>query len=147
MEHVSPAGAIYQAGTLSGNPVAVTAGIETLKPLTPASYKELERLGKQWEDGTKKVIEKDNLPLTVHRVGSMFSLFFTAREIQNLDDVNHCNFDAFKQYFHNMLNAGIYLAPSQYEAGFISLAHDDSLIQQTLDISAQSFAFLKNQSK
>ncbi len=142
MEQVSPVGAIYQAGTLSGNPVAVTAGIETLKRLTPAAYLELERLGKLWEDGTQSAIDKDNLPLTIKRVGSMITLFFTDHDIRNLDDVNHCDFEAFKRYFHNMLDAGVYLAPSQYEAGFISLAHDDSLIQQTLEISAQSFAFL-----
>ncbi|NQU66435.1 MAG: glutamate-1-semialdehyde 2,1-aminomutase [Candidatus Marinimicrobia bacterium] len=144
MEQVSPVGAIYQAGTLSGNPVAVTAGIETLKRLTPTAYLELERLGKLWEDGTQSAIDKDNLPLTIKRVGSMITLFFTDHDIRNLDDVNHCDFEAFKRYFHNMLDAGVYLAPSQYEAGFISLAHDDYLIQKTLEISAQSFAFLKD---
>ncbi|MFQ6610591.1 MAG: glutamate-1-semialdehyde 2,1-aminomutase, partial [Fidelibacterota bacterium] len=144
MEEVSPVGDVYQAGTLSGNPVAVTAVIENLTRLDSEAYVELERLGSIFESGIQDTIKKYDLPLSFNRVGSMFTLFFTNKGIHNMDDVNQCDFDAFNRYFHNMLNAGVYLAPSQYEAGFISLSHDDSLIQKTLEISAQSFAFLKD---
>ncbi len=134
MEKVAPSGPVYQAGTLSGNPVAVTAGIETLKRLTPESYEKLEASGKYMEEGIQSIIEKNGYPLSQHRVGSMFTLFFTDKVIRNTRDVKGCDFDAFNRYFHNMLASGIYLAPSQYEAGFISLAHTKDLLDETLTI-------------
>ncbi len=133
MEQVAPAGPIYQAGTLSGNPLAVTAGIETLKCLTSGSYTQMEQLGQRFEHQLQTVIDTHELPLTQHRVGSMFSLFFTTGQINNLDNVQTCDFDRFNQYFHQLLDSGIYMAPSQYETGFISLAHTEEIIDETLE--------------
>ncbi len=133
MEQVAPAGPIYQAGTLSGNPVAVTAGIETLKRLDKDAYDSLEDLGAYLENGIQAIIDENNYPLFQHRVGSMFSLFFTSKTVKNLDDVKICDFPKFNQYFHSLLNQGIYIAPSQYEAGFISLAHNEEEITNVLD--------------
>ncbi len=132
MEQVSPAGPIYQAGTLSGNPVAVTAGIETLKRLDQFAYDKLESLGNHWASGLQTIIDNNGYPLTQHRVGSMFSLFFTDRRIRNTRDVAHCDTEKFKHWFHGMLEQGVYLAPSQYEAGFMSLAHTAAILDETL---------------
>ncbi len=143
MEQVAPAGPIYQAGTLSGNPVAVTAGIETLKLLTPESYRRLESLAARLETGIQDIIDNSNLALTQKRVGSMFSLFFRSGAIKNMADVNGCDFDAFNTYFHNLLDAGVYIAPSQYEAGFVSLAHDEKLIDETVDRIESALDFIK----
>ncbi len=123
MEQVAPAGPIYQAGTLSGNPVAVTAGMETLKRLSNDTYNTLEQLGKQLENGIRSIIETKNLPLSQHRVGSMFTLFFMPDAPKNTLDVAKCDIDRFNRYFNIMLDKGIYLAPSQYEAGFLSTSH------------------------
>ncbi len=123
MEQVAPAGPVYQAGTLSGNPVAVTAGLETLKRLTSETYETLEHLGQQLENGIRAIIESKGLPLSQHRVGSMFTLFFMPDAPRNTLDVSQCDIEAFNQYFHQMLNHGFYLAPSQYEAGFLSVSH------------------------
>ena len=133
MSEVAPSGPIYQAGTLSGNPVAVTAGIETLKRLTPDSYNQLEILGAQLESGIQSLINQHGFPLTQHRVGSMFSLFFTAKSVHNMDDVNTCDISKFNEYFHGLLDRGVYIAPSQYEAGFISLAHTQEIISDVLE--------------
>ena len=133
MEQVAPAGPIYQAGTLSGNPVAVTAGIETLKRLDKDAYDSLEDLGAYLENGIQAIIDENNYPLFQHRVGSMFSLFFTSKTVKNLDCVKSCDFPKFNQYFHSLLNQGVYMAPSQYEAGFISLAHNEEEITNVLD--------------
>ncbi|MCH8012115.1 MAG: glutamate-1-semialdehyde 2,1-aminomutase [Candidatus Marinimicrobia bacterium] len=133
MLEVSPSGPIYQAGTLSGNPVAVTAGIETLNHLSPESYDQLEQLGEQMERGLQSIRKAHDYPLFTHRVGSMFSLFFTDRSIRNYDDVKTCNIHQFTKYFHGLLERGVYIAPSQYEAGFISLSHTIRVIDETLD--------------
>ncbi|MCH7731940.1 MAG: glutamate-1-semialdehyde 2,1-aminomutase [Candidatus Marinimicrobia bacterium] len=133
MLEVSPSGPIYQAGTLSGNPVAVTAGIETLNHLSPESYDQLEQLGEHMERGLQTIIKTNDYPLSQHRVGSMFSLFFTDRSIRNYDDVKTCNISQFAKYFHGLLERGVYIAPSQYETGFISLSHTTRVIDETLD--------------
>ena len=132
MEQVSPAGPIYQAGTLSGNPVAVTAGIETLKKLDKLAYDKLEALSAHWGNGLQAIIDENGYPLTQHRVGSMFTLFFTDRSIRNTQDVTHCDIQKFNLWFHGMLENGVYLAPSQYEAGFMSLAHTYEILDETL---------------
>ena len=132
MEYVAPSGPVYQAGTLSGNPVAVTAGIETLKHLDQRAYDQLEKLGAYFEREVQSLIEENGYPLTQHRVGSMFSLFFSKGPIRNVDDVNQCDFKRFNQYFHSLLDNGIYIAPSQYEAGFISLAHQITDLDNTV---------------
>jgi len=138
MSQVAPSGPIYQAGTLSGNPVAVTAGIETLKKLDPNSYEHLEALGSYFENGIQKIIDSNGYPLTQHRVGSMFTLFFNENAVTNMDDVNKCDFDKFNLYYHDLLNSGVYMAPSQYEAGFISLAHTNELLDTVIEKVSKS---------
>lgn len=133
MSQVAPSGPIYQAGTLSGNPVAVTAGIETLKRLDKTAYSTLEVLGSRFEKGIQTIIDRKNYPLTQHRVGSMFSLFFTDRQVVNMDDVNKCDFEKFNQYYHGLLDHGVYMAPSQYETGFISLAHTSDILDNVIE--------------
>lgn len=132
MEQVSPIGPVYQAGTLSGNPMAVTAGIETLKKLDKLAYDKLDSLSKHWATGLQKIIDKNGYPLTQHRVGSMFTLFFSDNAIRNTLDVAQCDIEKFNQWFHGMLAQGVYLAPSQYEAGFMSLAHTFEILDVTL---------------
>lgn len=132
MEYVAPAGPVYQAGTLSGNPVAVTAGIETLKQLDQRAYDQLEKSSAYFEQNVQSLIDENDYPLTQHRVGSLFSLFFSKGQIRNVDDVNQCDFERFNQYFHSLLDNGIYIAPSQYEAGFISLAHQKADLDNTV---------------
>lgn len=132
MEYIAPAGPVYQAGTLSGNPVAVTAGIETLKHLDQRAYDQLEKSSAYFEQKVQSLINENDYPLTQHRVGSMFSLFFSKGPIRNIDDVNLCDFKRFNQYFHSLLDNGIYIAPSQYEAGFISLAHQIADLDNTV---------------
>ena len=128
MEQIAPIGPVYQAGTLSGNPIAVTAGIETLKKLTREAYLELEDLSAYFESQIQALIETHEYPICQHRVGSMFSLFFHSGPMQNTLNVANCDFDAFKKYFHYLLGHGIYIAPSQYETGFISLAHTKEML-------------------
>ena len=132
MEYIAPSGPVYQAGTLSGNPVAVTAGIETLKHLDKRAYDQLEKSGNYFEKKMQSLIDENDYPLTQHRVGSMFSLFFSKGPIRNVDDVNQCDFKRFNQYFHSLLDNGIYIAPSQYESGFISLAHQTADLENTI---------------
>lgn len=138
MCQVAPDGPVYQAGTLSGNPVAVRAGIETLQHLSRDSYLELEVLGAYFENGLEAVIKNNAYPLSTARVGSMFTLFFTKQIISNTNQVKNCDFKKFNQYFHLMLERGIYLAPSQYEAGFISLSHSKKIIDKTILAAEES---------
>ncbi len=135
MRHVAPDGPVYQAGTLSGNPVAVAAGIATLERLTPEVYEGLEAIGARMEAGVAALIDK-GYPLFQQRVGAMFGVFFHEGPIVEHEDVKACDFEKFNAFFHGMLERGVYLAPSQYEAGFLSTAHTDDLIDQTLDAMA-----------
>jgi glutamate-1-semialdehyde 2,1-aminomutase len=136
MRQVAPDGPIYQAGTLSGNPVAVTAGIETLRLLDDDQYDHLEQLGDRLEKGMAEVIEEGGYPLSQHRVGSMFGLFFHPGPIRRHEDVKECDIERFNAFFHGMLDAGVYLAPSQYEAGFLSVAHNEPLIDEVIEAAA-----------
>ncbi len=140
MRHVAPDGPVYQAGTLSGNPVAVTAGLETLKLLDDRAYEKLETLGQRLADGMDSIIADNSYPLSTHRVGSMFSLFFTPETPWDHDDVKKCDLERFNKFFHAMLRRGVYLAPSQFEAGFLSTAHDDELIDEVLHKAEESLA-------
>ncbi len=140
MRQVAPDGPIYQAGTLSGNPVAVAAGIATLEQLTPEAYETLEELGQYMEDGVAKIIEENDYPLSQHRVGAMFGLFFHPGPIREHEDVKGCDFDKFNAFFHKMLERGVYLAPSQYEAGFLSTLHTREVIDTTLEHMAAALA-------
>lgn len=146
MQHIAPTGPVYQAGTLSGNPLAVVAGKALLTALTPEIYRGLENTTKQLVAGLAERAASHNIPVTLNHVCGMFGLFFTNeadQPINNFDDVTTTNVDRFKQFFHAMLDRGIYLAPSAFEAGFISSAHDANSIQETLDAADQVFAALK----
>ena len=138
MRHVAPDGPVYQAGTLSGNPVAVTAGLTTLRLLDDAAYQRLEALGAQLQAGMREVIADGDYPLSTHRVGSMFSLFFTPIPPTDHDDVKSCDIKKFNAFFHAMLRRGVYLAPSQFEAGFLSTAHDEAMIDAVVERAAES---------
>jgi glutamate-1-semialdehyde 2,1-aminomutase len=125
MRHVAPLGGVYQAGTLSGNPLAVAAGLATLRALreNPGTYDRLERLGGQAEAGFRRAADKAGLPVTVNRVGSMLTGFFTDGPVRNYADARRADTARYGRFFHAMLERGVYLAPSQFEAAFVSLAH------------------------
>lgn len=144
MNFVAPEGSVYQAGTLSGNPMAMQAGLAILKELKDKKiYAELEEKGKKLEKGFRKNIEKLNFPAYFNRVGSMFTLFFTKKEVKNYLDVKKCDLDLFAAYFKEMIEEGIYLPPSQFEANFISLALSDSNLEQTIEANYQALKKLK----
>ena len=134
MDMLSPDGPVYQAGTLSGNPVAVEAGINTIKALTKNNiYDKLNALGSGLELGLKKIINRSKHRITVQRFGSLFTLFFTDKEeIVDYKDTTKCDLDKFSRFFRGMLHQGIYLAPSQFEANFISIKHTGADIKKTL---------------
>ena len=124
MEQMAPVGPVYQAGTLSGNPLAVAAGLATLKILQePGTYEHLEEKGATVQEQVLNLARQAGLPLCCNRVGSMFTLFFTKRPVMDLAGAQTCETDRFKQFFQEMLAQGVYLPPSQFEAWFISLAH------------------------
>ena len=127
MEHVSPLGSVYQAGTLSGNPLAVAAGLATVRALTdPAVYARLETLGARLERGMRGAAEKHGVPVTVNRVGSMLTAFFTPGPVTDYASAKRSDTERYGRFFRGMLERGIYLAPSQFEAAFVSLAHTEA---------------------
>lgn len=134
MEHVSPLGGVYQAGTLAGNPVAMHMGIAQLTYLKqhPSVYEHLEALGKQLQEGIEDIIKKHNLKYQVKRVGSLLTIFFTNHPIDSYNDVSHCDEKAFQRYYQILLEEGVLCAPSQYEAIFLSAAHSVEEIIITL---------------
>lgn len=140
MNQVAPAGKVYQAGTLSGNPLATAAGLAQLRYLHehPGVYEQLEAVSARLADGTRQIAKELGLNYTVNRVGSMFSLFFTPRPVTNLEDAKQSDLPAFGRYFHAMLRRGIYLAPSQYEALFVSTAITDELVDKYLAACRES---------
>jgi glutamate-1-semialdehyde 2,1-aminomutase len=140
MEKLAPSGPVYQAGTLSGNPLAVAAGLATLKLLDPGAYDRLEALGKRLEEGMSRLLLEKGYPCTFQRVGSMFCLYFHHGPVKNYDDAKESDTEAFARYFHGMLQRGVYLAPSQFEAGFISLAHTEAEIDWTLKTGEETLA-------
>lgn len=146
MKKLAPSGSIYQAGTLSGNPIAMAAGCACLQQLMqPGIYERLNQLTTTLADGLKKLAEQYAIPFVVNHVGAMFGLFFSNKNtITSYQDVMQCDIERFKYYFHFMLNEGIYLAPSAFEAGFMSLSHTESDILQTLHASEKFFMTLKN---
>jgi glutamate-1-semialdehyde 2,1-aminomutase len=134
MEQVAPLGAMYQAGTLSGNPLAMAAGIATLTEMRkPGQYEELERKSQMLGDGLERVINETGLELQFARIGAMFCLYFTGQSVTDYASAKSCDTDSYAQYFWNMLARGIYLPPSQFEACFISLALDDEMIEETIE--------------
>jgi len=139
MEQVSPSGPIYQAGTLSGNPLAMTAGIETLKILSETgAYDRLEEKSTKLCKGIKEAFTEAGVPAFHTQVGAMFCVFFTGEEVTDYTSAARSDTERFGTYFHNMLDQGINLAPSQFEAAFMSLAHSDEDIAKTIDACRNS---------
>jgi glutamate-1-semialdehyde 2,1-aminomutase len=133
MELIAPTGPVYQAGTLSGNPVAMTAGLETLKVLQqPGTYDKLETLSQKLAGGMKEVAEKNGVPIFQTRVGSMLGMFFTGERVTDFKSAKTANTNKYAKYFHDMLKRGCYFAPSQFEAAFVSLAHSEEDISETV---------------
>ena len=134
MELVSPVGGVYQAGTLSGNPVAMAAGLAQLRELLKGNaYERLEQLGARMEEGIREALKKHGRNYTFHRAGSMFCLFFTEEEVYDLESAQKASKKLFKSFFWNMLEQGVYFAPSPYETGFISTAHTEEDIDRTVE--------------
>ena len=135
MDCLSPLGPVYQAGTLSGNPLAMAAGLAQLRELDRLQgWRQLEQLGLALETGLRDILKGRESQFTLHRVGSMFCLFFTGGPVASLADAQRSDSQAFANFFHKCLDAGVYLAPSQFETGFISLAHTPADIDQTLTV-------------
>ena len=137
MEHLAPTGPVYQAGTLSGNPLAMSAGIATLDILRGKSYRDIERRAADLCAGFLDRFREKGLPVRINRVGSMFTLFFTADEVVDFDSASRSDTVLFARFFRGMLAAGINLAPAQFEAGFVSFAHTDEEIARTVDACAK----------
>lgn len=134
MDYVSPVGPVYQAGTLSGNPLAMQAGYAVLRKIadTPDLYHRLEQFGQRLEEGTRANLDALHLPYVTSRVGSMGCLFFTKERVVDYETASLCDTDAYAQYFHAMLEQGVYLAPSQFEASFYSTWHGEAELDHTL---------------
>jgi len=138
MEKISPVGPVYQAGTLSGNPLAMTAGIETLKLLKkPGVYKQLEQKSRMLSDGIEGAFRKAGVKASFNRVGSMFTTFFTDRKVTDWPSAKSSDTAMFSKYFRGMLDAGVNMAPSQFEAGFMSLSHTDADIEKTIKAASK----------
>ncbi|MBV7598334.1 glutamate-1-semialdehyde 2,1-aminomutase [Aeromonas sp. sia0103] len=144
MQYIAPTGPVYQAGTLSGNPVAMAAGLAMLDLLQePGLYEQLSAKTARVAEGLKAAAARHGIPLAITHVGGMFGFFFTDEaEITRYEQVTRCDMERFKRFYHLMLAEGIYLAPSAYEAGFLSLAHGDKEIEHTLAAADRSFAKL-----
>ena len=141
MQKVSPAGPMYQAGTLSGNPLAMAAGIAALTYMEENKVCEkLESMTAILTGGLERAAAKAGVPVQVHRLGSMFTVFFNDKSVTDFDSAAASDLEAFKIYFHSMLEQGIYLPPSQFETNFLSLAHSPEDIQKTIDAAAVAFA-------
>ena len=143
MDMLAPLGPVYQAGTLSGNPLAMAAGLTQLEELSsgrPDGFARLDQIGAHFEKGLRALMEKKGIPHRINRVGSMFCLYFTDREIRNVDDVMKQDMDLFKKFFWASLERGVYIAPSPYETGFISLAHNEDDIDETMEVFGQALA-------
>ena len=145
MEQIAPLGPVYQAGTLSGNPVSMAAGLTTLKLISePGFHDKLNQTADKLCEGMKQRASAANIPLTTNQVGGMFGLFFSdADQVTSFKQVTQCNIERFQAFFHAMLNEGVYLAPSAYETGFVSSAHSETEINATLDAAEKVFASLK----
>jgi glutamate-1-semialdehyde 2,1-aminomutase len=140
MDLLAPLGPVYQAGTLSGNPVAMAAGIAALEELEASgAYAKLENLGAALEAGLVDAAKTAGVPVQFNRCGSMFCAYFTGQPVHNLADAMKSDRERFKRYFHGMLGQGIYLAPSQFEAGFLSTAHTLADIEQTVRAAGKAF--------
>jgi len=140
MRQIAPSGPIYQAGTLSGNPVAMAAGLATLELIqADGFYESLERKTHQLCDGLEQAAQEAGVPVTTNRSCAMFGLFFTDKKVESFADAVSCDTQAFNRFFHGMRKRGVYLAPSAYEAGFISAAHGDAEISHTIAAAREAF--------
>ena len=138
MDYLAPLGPVYQAGTLSGNPIAMAAGLANLEELNHSgAYDQLEKIGAQLEAGLTDAAKPANIPVRFNRCGSMFCAYFTSEPVHNVADAVKSDRERFKKFFHGMLDAGIYFAPSQFEAGFISTAHTAADIETTVSAAAK----------
>ena len=148
MQLVSPLGPVYQAGTLSGNLLAMAAGLATLRLLTePGVYEHLERLSAQLVDGLGEAARSLGVAYTANRVGSMFTGFFSDQPVTDYASAKRVAARRYARFFHAMLERGVYLAPSQFEAGFVSLAHTDADIEATVASAAASFETVRRESE
>ena len=140
MQQVSPAGPVYQAGTLSGNPVAMAAGLAMLELIqAPGFYEELDRRTRLLSDTFTAVAAEAGVPMTTNRVCGMFGLFFTSEHVETYAQATRCDVAMFNRFFHGMLKRGVYLAPSAFEAGFVSIAHTEQIIADTLAAAREAF--------
>ncbi|MEC7469586.1 MAG: aminotransferase class III-fold pyridoxal phosphate-dependent enzyme, partial [Pseudomonadota bacterium] len=144
LTHIAPTGPIYQAGTLSGNPIAMAAGLAALDQLAePGLYDSIFASTQKLVEGFQTIANEFSIPLTTNSAGSMFGIFFTdVEKVVNYQQAINCNLAQFKQFYHGMLDEGVYLAPASYEAGFVSKLHDDAIITATLDAARKVFANL-----
>ena len=144
LTHIAPTGPIYQAGTLSGNPIAMAAGLAALDQLAePGLYDSIFASTQKLVEGFQTIANEFSIPLTTNSAGSMFGIFFTdVEKVVNYQQAINCNQAQFKQFYHGMLDEGVYLAPASYEAGFVSKLHDDAIITATLDAARKVFANL-----
>lgn len=140
MQKIAPVGPVYQAGTLSGNPLAVTAGLVTLSQLSPALYDHLERLGEQLETGLRSLMTAGQIAGCVQRVGSMITLFFGPSVVRSWDDAAHCDTQRFGRFHQGLTKRGVYWPPAQFEAAFISNAHTEADIVKTLEAAKAALA-------
>ena len=141
MELIAPSGAVYQAGTLSGNPLAMSAGIATLKVLqTEGIWDKLEAGANRIVSGIEKIAKQAQINIRTSRVGTMFSVFFTDQHVTDWNSVRSCDTNLFSKYFLAMMENGVYLPPSQFEANFVSLAHSNEIIEKTLRAAERSFS-------
>jgi glutamate-1-semialdehyde 2,1-aminomutase len=141
MQHLAPVGPVYQAGTLSGNPIAMTAGLTTLELISvDGFFEQLGQTAQQLTQGIMAEAKSAGIAMSQHQIGGMFGLFFSDKEvITGLDDVNACNIDHFNRFFQGLLTQGVYLAPSSFETGFVSSTHSSAHIEQTLEAVRQVF--------
>jgi len=135
MDQLSPDGPVYQAGTLSGNPLAMAAGLAQLRELERNDgFMRLEKLGSEMENAVRQTLNETGRNYTFHRIGSMFCLYFCEPPVRNLTDARRSDLTAFRSFFHHCLSSGIYFAPSQFEAGFLSLAHTRADLDRTIEV-------------
>jgi glutamate-1-semialdehyde 2,1-aminomutase len=145
MEMMAPVGPVYQAGTLSGNPIAMTAGIETLKLLNqPGVYNQLENKTASLEKGIATAAAKAGIRIYISRTASLLTVFFTADQVVDYESAKRANTEEFNRFFHVLLTEGIYWPPSQFEAAFVSFAHSDEDIQLTIRVIGRALSLLKS---
>ncbi|WP_194757058.1 glutamate-1-semialdehyde 2,1-aminomutase [Aliidiomarina indica] len=144
MDYIAPTGPVYQAGTLSGNPVAMAAGLAALNLLnSPSIYMQLESRVTELTSGLQELANRKGIPFTTAQAGGMFGFFFSeAAKVSTYEQATHCNMEHFRKFYHEMLKRGVYLAPSAYEAGFMSLAHSETDIEETLQVAEHAFNLL-----